>query len=209
MRQKEYSPDDVANETITGNTTLADLSLGSPNIIMYTNDNEGNMGASERVYFTIEDIAPPNITEVCQIPSDSIQPDDEVKANATVTDDLSGVRQVTLIYAYTNSSGTWIRVVEMKNLERNVWNAIIPAFPYGTNVTYIIIAEDKVGNTITADEMGYEYQYHVISEFPSLIILLLFMAATLLALQSTKENVLYKCSVRVDYFVLLVLTFHL
>ena len=176
-----YSLDRAANVTITGNITLTDLTLGSHNIIAYANDTAGLMGASNRVYFTIDDIASPNITEVCQVPSDSIQPEDEVEVNATVTDDLSGVRQVTLIYAYTNSSGTWIRAVEMKKLEGTVWNATIPAFPYCTNITYIIMAEDKVGNTITTEENGIEYQYHVIPEFPSFLILPLFMIATLLA----------------------------
>lgn len=38
----------------------------------------------------------------------------------------------------------------------------------------------------------------VIPELPSLIIMPLFMIATLLALQSAKENVLYKGSVRFD-----------
>jgi ABC-type transport system substrate-binding protein len=189
-----YSLDDAANVTITGNATLTDLSLGSHNIIVYANDTYGNMGASSRVYFTIDDIAPPNITDVNQIPSDSIQPEDEVKVNATVTDDLSGVKQVILNYTYTNSSGTWIGAVKMKKLEGNVWNATIPAFPYCTNVTYIIMAEDKVGNTITTDEMGY--QYHVIPEFPSLVILPLFMIATLLAVVVYKRRHIWSRSLR-------------
>jgi len=56
-----YSLDGAANETITGDTTLTDLTLGSHNIIVYANDTEGNMGASNRVYFTIAEEAPPVI----------------------------------------------------------------------------------------------------------------------------------------------------
>jgi hypothetical protein len=48
-------------------------------------------------------------------------------------------------------------------------------------VTYTIVAEDNVGHIITTDETN-AYQYHVIPEFPSLIILPLFMIATLLAI---------------------------
>ena len=70
----------------------------------------------------------------------------------------------------------------MTNLEVNLWNATIPAFPNGTKVTYTIMAEDKANNTITPEELfGYSYQYEVIPKFPSLLILPLFMIATLLA----------------------------
>ncbi len=69
----------------------------------------------------------------------------------------------------------------MKKLELNVWNATIPAFPYGTNVTYVIIAEDIVNNTITTEDLGYEYKYSVVPEFPSAMLTPLFMVATLVA----------------------------
>jgi parallel beta-helix repeat protein len=48
-----YSLDNQANVTITGNTTLTDLSEGTHYITVYANDTSGNMGASETVYFTI------------------------------------------------------------------------------------------------------------------------------------------------------------
>jgi len=175
-----YSLNNQANVTIAGNTTLTSLLDGVYHVVIYANDTTGNMGASSTVYFTV-DTTPPNITDVSQNPpKNNVLPEDEVKINATVTDNLSQVKHVTLIYAYSNSSGTWIRIIDMTNLERNIWNATIPAFPYCTNVTYTITAEDNVGNTITTQEMGYEYQYHVIPEFPTAIIVLLFMIATLL-----------------------------
>jgi hypothetical protein len=108
-----------------------------------------------------------------------VLPEDEVKVNATVTDVVSGVERVAL--NYTNGNGTWV-IAEMTNLEATFWNATIPAFPHGTNVTYTVMAEDKANNTITTEELfGYQYQYEVIPEFPSLLILPLFMIATLLA----------------------------
>jgi peptide/nickel transport system substrate-binding protein len=54
-----YSLDGAANETITGDKTLTDLSLGSHNVIVYANDTQGNMGASNRVYFTISEEGAP------------------------------------------------------------------------------------------------------------------------------------------------------
>ena len=128
----------------------------------------------------IIDTTPPNITGVSQSPTkNNVLPEDEVKVNATVTDAVSGVERVTL--NYTNGNGTWA-IAEMTNLEVNIWNATIPAFPHGTNVTYTIMAEDKANNTITTEKLfGYQYQYEVIPEFQSLLILPLFMIATLLA----------------------------
>jgi len=177
-----YSLNSQKNVTITGNRTLTSLQDGSHYVIVYANDTAGNMGASETVHFTV-DTTPPNITNVIQNPpKNNVLPEDAVKINATVTDNLSEVKQVTLIYAYSNSSGTWIRIINMTNLEGNIWNATIPALPYCTNVTYSIMAEDKAGNSITTIEMGYEYQYPVIPEFPTAIIMPLFTIATLLTL---------------------------
>ena len=129
-----------------------------------------------KVYAFGPDTTPPNIPDVSQFPfKNNVTPEDEVQVNATVTDDLSGVKQVTL--NYTDGNGTWINV-DMTNLEGKVWNVTIPKFPYCTNVTYAIMAEDNANNTITTEEMGYEYKYHVIPEFPSFIIIPLFMIAT-------------------------------
>jgi len=120
-------------------------------------------------------LAPPTIANVSQTPAaDNVLPEDEVKVNATVTDP-NGVKQVILNYTYTNSTGTWTIVVNMTNLEGNIWNATIPAFPYGTNVTYRIIAEDNMNNTITTEDLGYEYQYSVIPEFLSLTTMLFIL----------------------------------
>jgi hypothetical protein len=176
-----YSLDGQANITITGNTTLTDLQDGWHNVTVYAKSTCmcGGKEASCRVDFAV-DTTPPNITDVHQSPSsDSVYPEDEVKVNATVTDDLSGVKQVILLY-YTNSSGIWIGE-NMTKLEGDIWNATIPAFPYGTNVTYTISAEDNVGNTITTEEMEYEVQYEIIPEFSPLIALPLFTIATLIA----------------------------
>jgi len=171
-----YSLDGQANVTLTGNTTLTSLADGSHSVVVYANDTAGNMGASSTVYFTIDTI-PPNITDVSQTPlENNVSPEDEVEINATITDDLSGVKQVAL--NYTNGNGTWI-TIDMTNPQGDIWSATIPAFPYCTNVTYIVIAEDNVGNIIATEET--EDQYHVIPEFPSSLVLPLFMIATLLA----------------------------
>jgi hypothetical protein len=126
----------------------------------------------------MEDNTPPVIENVYQQPlSDSVYPDDEVVVYANVSDDLSGVKQV--ILNYTTNNGTWFSI-EMKRLEGSLYNATIPEFPYCTNVTYVIIAEDKANHTITTVDLGYTYQYHVIPEFPSFLIMPLFIIVTML-----------------------------
>ena len=182
-----YSLDGQANVTIAGNTTLSGLLDGSHLVVVYANDTAGNMGTSSTVYFTV-DTTPPNIIDVSQTPlEDNVLQEDEVKVNATVTDDLSGVKQVFL--NYTNGNGAWF-TVEMTNLVGNVWNATIPAFPYGTNVTCRIIAEDNMNNTITTEDLGYEYQYTVIPEFPTWTSMLLILILLTVAIAICKRKLI-------------------
>ncbi len=49
-----YSLDNFKNVTITGNTTLAGLGVGSHSLTVYANDTAGNMGRSDVVFFEDE-----------------------------------------------------------------------------------------------------------------------------------------------------------
>jgi hypothetical protein len=133
---------------------------------------------SATVYFTV-DTTKPNITNVVQDPPTNVQPDTIVKVNATVTDATSGIKQVLLNCTFTNSTSTWYTVFSMTHLTGDIWNATIPAYPYGTNVTYVIIAEDNAGNTITTEQLGYEYEYQVVPEFTLPPILIALVITTL------------------------------
>ena len=108
-----------------------------------------------------EDSAPPVIENVFQQPAnDSVYPDSAVEVYADVNDNLSGVKKVILKYVINNTTEFFIN---MTSLEGHLYNATIPQFPYCTNVTYVVMAEDEANNTITT-EMENGYQYHVISE---------------------------------------------
>jgi hypothetical protein len=48
-----YSLDGQQNVTITGNSTITDVTYGLHNVTVYANDTFGNMGASQTVNFTI------------------------------------------------------------------------------------------------------------------------------------------------------------
>jgi hypothetical protein len=170
-----YSLDGESNITVSGNTTLIGLTDGVHKVIVFANNTANVMGVSNTTFFTIQTLA---ITNVSQDPlATNVTPTDVVSVNATVTDSVSTVTQVSL--NYTNGNGTWI-TANMTNLQGNIWNSTIPAFPYGTNVTYIVRATDSIGNTITTQQLGYTYQYVVVSEFTALPIVLLFLMATLL-----------------------------
>ncbi len=76
----------------------------------------------------------------------------------------------------------------MTNLEGDVYNGTIPAFPYCTNVYYQIIAEDNCGNiAITEAE-----SYHVVPEFSAHIVLPLLALSTLAVLAIRKRKLFKK-----------------
>ena len=53
-----YNLDNGDNNTLTGNMTLTDLSVGEHNLIIYAWDVAGNVGASETIVFTIAETFP-------------------------------------------------------------------------------------------------------------------------------------------------------
>ena len=175
----EYA-DSISTYGLNGSETLTQIATTvTPRIIVEYADF---MFSTDLGPKPMEDNTPPVIENVFQQPAnDSVYPYDKVEVYANVTDDLSGVKQV--ILNYTTNNGTWFSK-EMTNLEDTIYNATIPEFPYCTNITYIIIAEDSANNTVTTEGMGY--QYHVIPEFPSLIIVPLFIITTLIV------NIIYR-----------------
>jgi hypothetical protein len=53
-----YSLDGQTNLTITGNTTLPELSDGSHSLTVYANDTVGRFGTSETIYFSVDTVLP-------------------------------------------------------------------------------------------------------------------------------------------------------
>jgi hypothetical protein len=58
VSEVEFSLDEKANVTISGNTTLTGLTVGVHNLILFANDADGNLGASETITFTVEEPFP-------------------------------------------------------------------------------------------------------------------------------------------------------
>lgn len=176
-----YSLDGQTNVTIGGSTILSNLLEGLHFVVVYANDTVGNLGMSEVVPFTIDTVSP-NITGISQMPpANEVLPLDEVKVNATVVDETSGVDQVILMYTFANASGAWDRSIGMTNVVGIIWSATIPAFPFATNVTCVFEAMDHAGNMVSSEELGYEHQYVVVSE-PLLFLVLPFLGVITLLL---------------------------
>jgi len=178
-----YSLNDQSNVTISGNVTISSLADDIYSVTVYAKDTEGNWITLEPAYFSV-DTTSPVISGVVQSPlANEVQPNNSVVVNATVFDELSGIKQVTLKYTVTTTT----RYLRMANVGGNVWSCTIPEFPADEEITYAIIAEDNAGNTITTEQMGQTYEYQVIPEFPSWIILPLLLVATVLIILCKKR----------------------
>jgi len=127
-------------------------------------------------------------------PAGDVQPDESVKVSVNVSDALSRVKNVTLYYNLNNGT-TWEPLPMNYNLSTNIYEAAIPGQPADTWVKYKIIAYDNANNNATLAETQPYCCYQVIPEFPSQIILPLFMITTLIAviiLHRRKQP--YNCS---------------
>jgi len=121
----------------------------------------------------------PTITDVAQLPAENVQPTDDVKVNVTITDNLSPIKNATLLYS-TDNGTTWTEI-PMTRLTGNIYTATIPKQDYCTHVTYKIKAYDEADNKQVEDNAGQYYIYHVVPEFPIADILMLMLITTLIA----------------------------
>ena len=178
-----YSLDGQSKTTVSGNTTLTDLAIGIHSIVIFANNTANVMGASSVILFRVE---PLDITNVSQNPpATDVNPTDVVNVNATITDSVSTVTQVSI--NYTNGNGTWI-TANMTNLQGNIWNSTIPQFPGSAKITYIITVSDNAGNTVTTQQLGYTFQYWVVPEFTALAPSLLMIATLLVVVVYRKKH---------------------
>jgi hypothetical protein len=138
-----------------------------------------------------EDVTAPSIGIPSRVPEDDVQPNEQVTVFVNVTDAESGVKNVTLSYSL-NFSLTWTAKPMSYNSTSNVCNATIPGQPYGTYVRFKIVAYDKAGNNKTQDGTEPYCAYQVIPEFPSSLILPLFMVLSIPAILYVKKKALRK-----------------
>jgi len=135
--------------------------------------------ATETNLWQVDD-TPPTIGIPSRTPSGDILPNQEVTIAVNATDNLTGVKNVTLSYTI-NDEPTWTNLPMNYNSSTGLYEATIPPQPAQTWVKYKIVAYDNAGNNATLDGTLPYCTYQVIPEFPSFLVLPLFIIATLLA----------------------------
>jgi hypothetical protein len=138
------------------------------------------MDANHTLEAVFVDNISPDISTPTQEPSESIIEYQNVTITVDVIDLGRGVHNVTLWYQ-TNGTTTWLPI-DMIEISLNTYRTEIPGCGNSTLVKYRIIAYDNAGNEAVKDNAGQYYSYLVISEYSSILILPLFITATLLAL---------------------------
>jgi hypothetical protein len=122
------------------------------------------------------DTQAPSISSVKNTPL-SPMPTDTVKISANVTDDLSGVHNVTLSYRL-NATLQWTNASMTYNSTSKLYEANITPQSKDTNVTYLITAYDNTGKQGVNDNSANYFKYQVIPEFGALAIVLIFIFGT-------------------------------
>jgi hypothetical protein len=126
-------------------------------------------------HWTQVDETPPQIKNFIQYPlPHNVTDHDSVQVNVTVTDE-SGVATV-LLCCIRSDSSVWSNT-SMHVVGTDLYSGTIPACPRGITLTYVIRAQDNLGNSVSTTELGYTFSYTIIPEFPSFTILLLLMTA--------------------------------
>jgi parallel beta-helix repeat protein len=180
-----YSLDDEANKTIAGNTTLT-LSDGFHSIVVYANSTAGNMGASSKLYFTV-DVTPPQIAKVSQYPpGNNVQANQSVTVYVNATDLVSGIKSVTLSYSV---GPVWLDFPMPLNHTTGLYTYVLPGRAAGSVVKFKITAYDNAGNSVVDDNAGQYFVYTVTPEFLPLIAAALFVMATLLAVVICRRGI--------------------
>ncbi len=139
-----YSLDNHRNVTINGETQLFNLSQGAYNIILYANDSLGNMGVSNRVFFSVDTIAP-NI--VISFPLNQTYSSTDIQLTLEVNKTVKW-----LAYSLDGEQNVTI-----------IGNVTLPALSTGSH-RLTVYATDQIGNT------GSKTVYFNIAPFPTVTV---------------------------------------
>jgi hypothetical protein len=135
---------------------------------------------------TAEDKDPPIIGTPFRTPTGEVLTNQKVKVAVNVTDTKSGVKNATL--SYTTDNGTsWIDIPMNYNTTTGLYEAFIPEQPFGTLVKYEITAFDKANNKSVENNSGQYFVYTVISEFTTIMFLLILIFSSMTILITKKK----------------------
>jgi uncharacterized protein YvpB len=189
----------MANSSISCNITIEVEGLVSGSVgarYNYTAYNYSDrIGARVNVTVQLgEDSTAPLISIPSRLPEGDVQPNQQVTVFVNVTDPESGVKNATLYYNL-NYNQTWIAEPMSYNSTSCLYNATILGQPIGTYVRFKIVAYDKAGNNATRDGTEQYCTYQVIPEFPSSLILPLFMVLAIPAILYVKKKAIRKTKI--------------
>ncbi|MGY5881512.1 MAG: PQQ-binding-like beta-propeller repeat protein [Candidatus Thorarchaeota archaeon] len=118
--------------------------------LIYAEDSISNQGNSSIVSYEVSDSINPSITLIQIQNTQSYINDIQISA---LVEDNSTINQVILSYS-TNDGFSWLNVTMTKS--GTEYSEIIPSQPLGTNVRYMVYAEDGVGNWGVSEEDSYD-----------------------------------------------------
>ena len=148
-------------------------------------DNQGNV-ETEKIATEIKlDKTPPTIETLSNLTDIWINSTQKIEIHVKASDSLSGIVHITLSYTLNDQHNTGYLQMT-KNITSGVYSASIPPQTEGTSVRYEITAFDKAGNTIT-ETNTLECGQTIIPEFPTPIILSIFLIMSLLTLNFKKK----------------------
>ncbi len=106
------------------------------------------------------DTNPPTIGTPVITPSSPSAPD-PVTIMVNVTDDRSGVNNVTIVYTTNNWQTVNVTLLASYNLTTTTASAQIPPLTTGGHVAFYIVAFDNQGNRQVNDKLGTYFGYDV------------------------------------------------
>jgi parallel beta-helix repeat protein len=161
---------------------------GADNKLEYWSvDNAGNEELPHKILTGIKlDKTYPTVETPSRTPDGDVLPNQSVKVSVNVTDATSQVKNATLYYTI-NDGETWTDL-PMNHTASNLYEATIPPQEVGTTVRFRIVAYDHAGNNRTLDGTEPYFVYQVVPEFPSILIMSIFIIVTLLAVVLCKRK---------------------
>jgi hypothetical protein len=172
--------------TVNSNGQPSFSTESSNNYLRYWSvDNQGNV-ETEKIATEIKlDKTPPTIETLSNLTDIWINSTQKIEIHVKASDSLSGIVHITLSYTINDQHNTGYLQMT-KNITSGVYSASIPPQTEGTSVRYEITAFDKAGNTIT-ETNTLECGQTIIPEFPTSIILSIFLIMSLLTLNFKKK----------------------
>jgi hypothetical protein len=138
------------------------------------------------------DTSPPEIGILTRTPEGDVPEYQDVTVSVNITDFDGGVKNATLQYTLNNGTD-WISIPMTLNLSAYSnslsvsYYRTIPGQPYCTWVYFRVVAYDYAGNIASRDGESPYCPYHVVPEFPSITLTLMFIIASLLVTALAKN----------------------